>query len=191
MTAFLFSIKGFAQSSENDTLQNATLPSCILYALKHQPFLQQSLIDEKITDATIRTKLADWFPQLNLDAFYRHNIKLPTNYFNGNYVSTGTKDISAIQFGATQNIFNRDVLLASRSAGDIRKVAAQFTDSTRIGVIAGVSKAFYDVLFTEKAISVLDEDIVRLNRSLQDAYNQYKGRIVDKTDYKRATITFK
>src|SRR5262249_38721433 len=31
--------------------------------------------------------------------------------------------------------------------------------------------------------------IVRLNRSLQDAFNQYKGGIVDKTDYKRATIS--
>jgi outer membrane protein TolC len=126
---------------------------------------------------------------LNLDAYYQHNIKLPTTYFNGNYVATGTKDASAVQFGATQNIFNRDVLLASRSAGDIRKAAAEITDSTRIGVIASVSKAFYDVLFTQKQISILDEDIVLLKRSLQDAYNQYKAGVVDKTDYKRATIT--
>ncbi|MFI5188599.1 MAG: TolC family protein, partial [Chitinophagales bacterium] len=107
----------------------------------------------------------------------------------GNYVSTGTKDISAVGFGATQNIFNRDVLLASRSAADVRNVARQVTDSTRIGIIADVSKAFYDILLTQKQVSVLDEDIVRLNRSLQDAYNQYKGGIVDKTDYKRATIS--
>ncbi|HEY2722348.1 MAG TPA: TolC family protein, partial [Chitinophagaceae bacterium] len=148
-----------------------------------------SLIDEKIAEATIRTKLADWYPQLNLDAYYQYNIKQPTTYFNGNYVSTGTKDVSAIELGATQNIFNRDVLLASRSATDIRKAARQVTDSTRIGIIADVSKAFYDVLLTQKQVSVLDEDIVRLNRSLQDAYNQYKGGIVDKTDYKRATIS--
>jgi outer membrane protein TolC len=147
------------------------------------------LIDEKIAEATIRTKLADWYPQLNLDAYYQYNIKQPTTYFNGNYVSTGTKDVSAIELGATQNIFNRDVLLASRSATDIRKAARQVTDSTRIGIIADVSKAFYDVLLTQKQVSVLDEDIVRLNRSLQDAYNQYKGGIVDKTDYKRATIS--
>jgi outer membrane protein TolC len=187
--AFLCSLKGFAQSSQIDTLANATLPACVQYALKHQPYIQQSLIDEKIAEATIRTKLADWFPQLNLDAYYQHNIKLPTSYFGGNYVATGTKDASAIQFGATQNIFNRDVLLASRSASDIRKAAAEITDSTRIGVIANVSKAFYDVLFTQKQISILDEDIVLLKRSLQDAYNQYKAGIVDKTDYKRATIT--
>jgi len=186
---FFCSLKGFAQSSEKDTLVNATLPACVQYALKHQPFVQQSLVDEKIAEATIRTKLADWFPQLNLDAYYQHNIKLPTNYFGGNYVVVGAKDVSALQFGATQTIFDRDVLLASRSASDIRRAASQVTDSTKIGTIAGVTKAFYDVLLTQKEISVLDEDIVRLQRSLQDAYNQYKGGIVDKIDYKRATIS--
>jgi outer membrane protein len=189
LIAVLGSLKGYTQSSQNDTLPNATLPACVQYALNHQPFIQQSLIDERIAEATIRTRLADWFPQLNLNAYYQNNIKLPVNYFGGNYVSTGTYNISAIEFGATQNIFNRDVLLASRSAGDIRKATKQVTDSTRIGIIAGVSKAFYDVLLTQKQVSVLDEDIVRLNRSLQDAYNQYKGGIVDKTDYKRATIS--
>ena len=186
---FLCSFKAVAQSSQDDSLSNATLSACVQYALKHQPFIQQSLIDEKIAEATIRTRLADWYPQLNLDASYQYNIKRPTLYFNGNYVTTGTNDNSAVALGATQNIFNRDVLLASRSAGDIRKATRQITDSTRIGIVAGVSKAFYDVLLTQRQVSVLDEDIVRLNRSLQDAYNQYRGGIVDKTDYKRATIS--
>jgi outer membrane protein TolC len=189
LISFSCSLKAFTQSFQNDTLLNPTLPACVQYALKHQPLIQRSLIDEKIAEGTIRTKLADWFPQLNLNTYYQYNIKRPTGYFGGNYLSTGTKDISAVELAATQNIFNRDVLLAVRSSGDIKKAAGQMTDSTRIGIIAGVSKAFYDVLLTQKQVSVLDEDIVRLNRSLQDAYNQYRGGIVDKTDYKRATIS--
>jgi len=37
-------------------------------------------------------------------------------------------------------------------------------------------------------IALLDEDIIRLQQSVKDTYNQYKGGIVDKTDYQRATI---
>src|SRR5438874_4710167 len=183
------SFKGLTQSLQNSSLANATLSDCIQYALKHQPVIQQSLIDERIAQETIRTKLADWFPQLNLDAYYQHNIQLPTNFFGGNIVTSGSHNISAANFAATQNIFDRDVLLAFRSAGDVKKAARQITDSTTIGIVAGVSKAFYDILLTQKQVSVLDEDIMRLNRSLEDAYNQYKGGIVDKTDYKRATIS--
>jgi len=114
---------------------------------------------------------------------------LPTNFFNGAFIANGTSNISSIGVSGTQNIFNPDVLLAARTSGEIKKAYSQITDSARIGIIAGVSKAFYDVLLTQKQISVLDEDIVRLDRSLQDAYNQYQGGIVDKTDYKRATIS--
>ena len=188
VTIICYSVKGFTQSSQNDSLPNATLPACIEYALTHQPHIQQSLLDEKIAKATIRTKLGDWFPQISLDAYYQHNIKLPTNFFNGAYTATGTSNISSVGVSGTQNIFNPDVLLAARTSGDIKKAYSQITDSTRIGIISDVSKAFYNVLLSQKQISVLDEDIVRLERSLQDACNQYQGGIVDKTDYKRATI---
>jgi len=188
-TLLCCSLKGFSQSSQDDSLPNATLQACIQYALTHQPHIQQSLIDEKIARATIKTKLADWFPQISLDAYYQHNIKLPTNFFNGAYIANGTSNISSIGVSGTQNIFNPDVLLAARSSGEIKKAYSQITDSTRIGIISGVSKGFYDVLLTQKQISVLDEDIMRLERSLKDAYNQYQGGIVDKTDYKRATIS--
>jgi len=189
VTLLCYCAKGFTQSSQNDSLPNATLPACIQYALAHQPHIQQSLLDEKIAKATIRTKLGDWFPQISLDAYYQHNIKLPTSFFNGAFIANGTSNISSIGLSGTQNIFNPDVLLAARTSGDIKKAYSQITDSTRIGIISGVSKAFYDVLLTQKQISVLDEDVVRLDRSLQDAYNQYQGGIVDKTDYKRATIS--
>src|SRR5436190_2443814 len=189
VTLMCYSGKGFSQSSQNDSLPNATLPACIQYALAHQPHIQQSLLDEKIAKATIRTKLGDWFPQISLDAYYQHNIKLPTSFFNGAFIANGISNISCIALSGTQNMFNRDVLLAARTSGDIKKAYSQITDSTRIGIITGVSKAFYDVLLSQKQISVLDEDVVRLNRSLQDAYNKYQGGIVDKTDYKRATIS--
>jgi len=37
-------------------------------------------------------------------------------------------------------------------------------------------------------IKATAEDTVRLSRSLRDAYNQYRAGVVDRTDYKRATI---
>src|SRR5690349_15876676 len=175
VTVLCYSVQGFTQSSQNDSLPNGTLPGCIQYALAHQPHIQQSMLDEKIAGATIKSKLADWFPQISLDAYYQHNIKLPTNFFNGAYIANGTSNISSIGVSGTQNIFNPDVLLAARTSGDIKKAYSQVTDSVRIGTIAGVSKAFYDVLLTQRQISVLDEDIVRLDRSLQDAFNQYQG----------------
>jgi outer membrane protein TolC len=96
---------------------------------------------------------------------------------------------STVGFSLTQNLFNRDVLLASRTARDVRRQAKQNTAANQIDVITNVSKAYYNVLLTKRQIAVLEEDIIRLERSQQDAYNQYQGGIVDKTDYKRANIS--
>lgn len=185
-----FSFIAHAQTGPADTLlPDATLQACVQYALKHYPLVQQALLDEQITDRQIRSRLADWYPQLNLNYNYQYTFQLQTLSFGGNYVKSGVRNTSALGLGLTQNIFNRDVLLASRTAGDVRTQSRQVTTTDKIDVAVNVSKAFYDVLLTQKQIQVLSDDITRLERNLKDAYNQYQGGLVDKTDYKRATIS--
>jgi len=178
-----------AQKAADTVLQNATLQNCVEFAEKHYPLVQQSLLDEQITDRQIRSKLADWLPQLNLNANYQNNFQLPSAFINGTVIPSGTYNSSTVGFNLSQNIFNRDVLLASRTRTDAIRLSRQTTVSDKIDVAVNVSKAFYDVLLTEKQIEVLNDDIVRLERNLKDAYNQYQGGLVDKTDYKRATIS--
>ncbi|MGA9407240.1 MAG: TolC family protein [Bacteroidota bacterium] len=167
----------------------ATLQNCVRYALVHQPTVEQSLLDEEITERTIQGKLADWYPQLNFSYYIQHNSQLPVSIIQGEPpLEVGLQNASTGEFSLSQTIFNRDVLLASSSANDVRRRAGQQTISNKIDVVAAVSKAFYAVLVTQEEIDLVDEDIVRLQQSLKDAYDQYKGGIVDKTDYKRATI---
>lgn len=178
-----------AQQQPGDSLlQQATLENVVQYAIKRQPLIQQSLIDQEITETTIKSKLADWYPQVNFNYLFQHNFKVQTSIIGGNPVQLGVKNTSALQFSATQNIFNRDALLASRTARDVRRLAGQHTSSTKIDVAVNVSKAFYDVLATEQQIKITLQDITRLERSLKDATAQYNAGVADKTDYKRATI---
>jgi len=182
-----YSVNTNAQNGDS-LLRDATLQNIIQYALKNQPLVQQSMIDEKITELQIKSKLADWYPQVNFNYLYQHNFQVQTSIIGGNPVKLGVDNTSALQFTASQSIFNRDVLLANRTKGNVRLQAKQQTANTKIEVVASVSKAFYDVLATEQQIKVVNENIVRLERSLKDARAQYDAGVVDKTDYKRATI---
>ncbi|SEW34014.1 TolC family protein [Chitinophaga arvensicola] len=179
----------FAQQSTDSLLTSATLQECVRYALSHQPVIRQSLIDEAITDRTVKSKLADWYPQINLDYNIQHYLELPTSIFGGNPTKVGVANTSTAQFGLNQNLFTRDLLLATNTARDVRKQSHQTTARNQIDLVADVSKAYYDVLLTTEQIKVLSEDITRLERSLKDANNQYASGIVDKTDAKRATIS--
>jgi len=179
----------FAQQNDSlPTLQEATLQNCIQYAIQHNPDIQNAKISEQITEAQIQNKLSDWYPQVNFTYNLQHNIQLPTFIFNGNVSHSGSYNTSGANFSLTQNIFNRDVLLASRTAKDVREAASENTEDNKINLAVRVSKAFYDLILTEQQLKVTNEDIVRINQSLKDAYYQYQAGIVDKTDYKRATI---
>ena len=166
-----------------------SLEECIVYALNHQTNIRQSVIDEQITEREIKIRLSDWYPQIDFSGSYQYNFQRPTSIFNNSAQQVGTNNISGGYFGLNQTIFNREVVIAQQSANDVRLNAKQSTTNTRIEVVSNVSKAFYDLLLSQTQIILLDTDIVLLQRSLKDAYNQYKGGLVDKTDYQRATIS--
>ena len=188
LNGIIYNCTAQTNAKSDTTLTNATLSNCVQFALQHQPAIQQSLIDQQITEHQIKSQLSAWYPQINFGANYQNYFQLPATTFEGSVVPQGAFNNSNIGFSGTQNLFNRDAFLASRTARDIRTQAKQNIISNKIDVTVNVAKAFYDVLLTQKQIELTADDIVRLDRSLKDAYNQYKFGLVDKVDYKRATI---
>lgn len=184
----LFTWTTQAQDTTDSLLQQATLENVVLYAIKHQPSIQQSVIDQETTNMLIKSKLADWYPQITFLYGYQRNIELQTSIIGGNPVRFGVNNTSAPQIYATQNIFNRDVLLASKTARDLRVNTRETTTSRKIELTVSVTKAFYDVLATTQQIKVGQGDVARLRQSLKTAQDQYHAGLTDKTDYKRATI---
>lgn len=180
---------GSAHAQTVNDSSSKTLENCIIYALGHQTNIQQSLIDEQITEHQIKIQLADWYPQINFSGNYQNNFQRPVAIFNGVPSPIGTFNQAYGYFGLDQTIFSRDVVIAQQSSKDVRLSARQNTINNKIAVVSNVSKAFYDLLLSKEQIALLDTDIVLLQRSLKDTYNQYKGGLVDKTDYQRATIS--
>lgn len=173
---------------KTDPLQEATLEKVVAYALENQPALRQAEVNQTIVEKTIDGRLADWYPQINFTYNYQRFIELQSSVIGGQVIRFGVDNTSSAQLNATQNLFNRDVLLASSTASTVRLQAEQATSKTKISTIVDVTKAFYDVLATQQQIEVSKESVVRLERSLKDARSRYESGVSDKTDYQRATI---
>jgi len=179
----------FAQSAADSTSGNLTLKQCIGYALRNQPVLKQAFIDQEINEKDIRIGLSAWLPQLNSSNTYQY-------YFKGSPLVSTTPGVvspvnqySVIGVQASQVIYNNEVWLASKTANYSRLYYKQNTISSQISVVSDVSKAFFDVLLSQKQLNIINEDIVRLQRSLKDAYSRYQSGVADKIDYKQATIS--
>lgn len=192
-----------------------TLQQCIDYAMQHQPALNVSLININVAKTTNAINLSGALPQVSASGDLIHYIQSSENGTGvvstsgaGATTTTGgttTTGATTTSTGSTkqqtiantfipgivvsQALFQPSLLYAYKSAPLLVKQAQQATDSTKIFVVSSVSKSFYNLLLTLEQINVLKEDTAEFGKSLRDAYHQYKGGIVDETDYEQAQIT--
>lgn len=179
------------------SIEKFTLEACISYAIKNQALLKKSEIDSDITDRNVKANLAAWYPQLRLDFGLQHSMILPTSFFpnlnnpNGPRmpIKTGVPNMSNALFQLDQVIFNNEVMLASKAAGQLRLQAEENITNSKITLIVNVTKAFYDAVLAEERVKVLDEDMVRQQKLLHDSYALYQTGVNDKLDYQRTTIS--
>lgn len=182
----------FAQTSIDSVSGPVSLKQCVEYALRNQPAARQASLDEQINERDIKIGLSSWLPQINSSGLYNYYFKgSPQAGASGANIPSGgesIRNLSTLGVTASQVLYNNDVLLASKTSKYSRLYYKQNTQSVQIDVISDVSKAFFDVLLSEKQLNITNEDITRLQRSLKDAFNKYQAGVSDKTDYKQATI---
>lgn len=189
--AFLISSLPYYLLAQNRPDTVVSLRQCVEYALRNQPAVRQADIDEQINERNIRIGLADWLPQISSVDIYQHYFQGEPSAAAADPALASGQNISEyanLNLQLNQVIYNNDVLQAAKAAKYSRAYYKQNTYSSQINVVSDVTKAFFDVLLSEKQLDILNEDIVRLKRSLKDAYSRYQAGAADKTDYKQATI---
>ncbi|MEP6614029.1 MAG: TolC family protein, partial [Mucilaginibacter sp.] len=190
ITTIIFPAVLFAQTNPDTVV---TLKQCVEFALRNQPAVRQASIDEQINERNIKISLADWLPQVNGSGEYQHYFKgspaSSSSTTTTNAPGTRNDEFSLLGLQASQVIYNNDVLQAAKAAKYSRQYYKENVFSSQVNVVSDVSKAFFDVLLSQKQLDILNEDIARLKRSLKDAYNRYQAGVSDKIDYKQATIS--
>jgi outer membrane protein TolC len=193
--SFLFlSIAAKSQiNNPPDTASALTLDQCVAYALKHEPMINMSIVNVAIVRATNAINTSGWLPQVSIAGTLTHYNTLPTGFFtdSGKLVNSKTGIVNTITptLQVTQTIFNPALLYAVHSAPLYVKQAEQITDSTKIEIIAAVSKSFYSLLNTLEQINIFKEDTARLAKNVNDTYHQFVSGISDKTNYDEAVIS--
>jgi len=185
-------------TGKNNSGEYLTLQQCIDYAKQHQPAVNILQININIAQTTNLINLSTALPQISASGNLIHYLK-QTSPGATTTTTTGSTTAPATSTGSTygftpglavsQAIFNPTLLYAYKSAPLYVQQAQQQSDSTKIFLVSAVSKSFYTLLLTLEQINVLKDDTAQFGKSFRDAYHQYKGGIVDETDYEQAEIT--
>ena len=132
-----------------------TLKDCLKYALKNQPALNQSYIDQDIARQNNKIAISGWLPQVSGAATYGHYFQSPISVYPINGVLTpyyeGSFNYSIPSLAVNQTIFSPDILLAVKASKINKLLSAQNTEAVKIELVSDVSKAFLRPAFVYPA----------------------------------------
>lgn len=186
-----------AKAQLTDSLANFTLKEAIDYAQNHQSSILNASIDEEIAKNTVKKTIGIGLPQLNGNVNFQDFLKVPTNLLPGAiFGKPGT--LIPSQFGVqyqssfglelNQLLFDGSYLVGLQASKTYKELSIKNLKRSRIETAVGVTKAYYSVLVSNEQLSLLDANINRLKKSLNDTKALFTNGFVEKIDVDRLTV---
>jgi outer membrane protein TolC len=186
-----------AKAQLTDSIANFSLKEAIDYAQKHQSAILNASIDEEIAKNTVKQTIGIGLPQLNGNVNFQDFLKIPTNLLPGEFFGKPGTQIP-VQFGVqyqssyglelNQLLFDGSYLVGLQASKTYKELSNKNLKRSRIETAVGVTKAYYSVLVSNEQLSLLDANIDRLKKSLNDTKALFANGFVEKIDVDRLTV---
>lgn len=192
----LFSITDVS-AQLTDTIAHFSLQEAIEYAQRNQSSIQNAKIDEEIAANTVKQTIGIGLPQVNGSVNFQDFLKVPTNLVPGEIfgqpgkllpVQFGVKYQSSFGLELNQLLFDGTYLVGLQASKTYRELSSKSLKRSRIETSVAVTKAYYSVLVSNEQLNLLDANMIRLKKSLDDTKALYKNGFVEKIDVDRLTV---
>ena len=186
-----------AKAQLTDSITKFSLQEAIDYAQSHQSSILNASIDEEIAKNTVKRTIGIGLPQLNGNVNFQDFLKIPTNLLPGEIFGKPGTQIPA-QFGVqyqssfglelNQLLFDGSYLVGLQATKTYKELSNKNLKRSRIETAVGVTKAYYSVLVSNEQLSLLDANMERLKKSLNDTKALFANGFVEKIDVDRLTV---
>ena len=149
------------------------------YAIENNVNSKKAKIDRTIADQKVKETTGIGFPQINAQAKYTDNIKIPVVVFGGQEFEMGFKQNITSGITVSQLLFNGSYLVGLQSAKAYKETAALAEEKTNISVKEGVLMTYAGILATDENILTLQENQRILNKNLHDTEITYKTGLTE------------
>jgi len=192
----LFSVIS-AKAQLTDSLANFSLKEAIDYAQNHQSSILNATIDEEIARNTVKQTIGIGLPQLNGNLNFQDFLKVPTNLLPGEFfgqpgtqvpVQFGVQYQSSFGLELNQLLFDGSYLVGLQASKTYKELSIKNLKRSRIETAVAVTKAYYSVLVSNEQLSLLDANMDRLKKSLNDTKALFNNGFVEKIDVDRLTV---
>ncbi|MEK6615305.1 MAG: TolC family protein, partial [Bacteroidota bacterium] len=196
----LSGVEGFAQNASDTSKSFFSLKQAIDYAMQNQHTIKNALLDEQIAENKVKEIVGIGLPQINGSFDVKDFIEIPTSLIPGEIfgappgtyigVKFGTKYSSSVGIDASQLIFSSDYLVGLQATKTYLDLTKKATQRTKIETSVAVTKAYYSVLLNEERMKLVEDNVTRLKKLMDDTQILNANGFAEKIDLDRITVTY-
>jgi outer membrane protein len=193
----LINFKLLAQETTSQNKFTFTLQQAIDYALQNNSALKNAIIDEAIAKAKVDEIFGLGLPQISASFDVKNYLVIPTviipSFFEpGQFqeLQFGTKFNATAGAQASQLIFDGNYFVGLKAAKVYNELARKQFNQTAEQTILTVSKAYYNVLINNERFQLLEVNIERVKKVLDETTALNANGFVEKIDVDRLTVTY-
>ncbi len=195
----VLSLGSFAQAKDSLSY-SFSIQQSIDFALQNQHDIKNAVVDEEIAEKKVNEIMGLGLPQINSSFDLKDFLEIPTSLIPAEIFGGPPGSFAAVKFGtkyqasagldASQLIFSGDYFLGLKASKVYVELSSKAIQRTKIEIAATVSKAYYTVLINEERIKLMDANIARIKKAMDDTKVLNDNGFVEKIDLDRLTVTY-
>lgn len=192
-------LNSYAQSKDS-AAYSFSLKQAVDYALQNQKDVKNAIIDQDIAQKKVNEILGAGLPQISSSFNLQKFIEGPTSVVDAGMFGGPPGMYSTLSFAlpyqatggfdASQLLFSSDYFIGLKASKVFVELSTRATERTKIETASAVSKAYYTVLISAERKKLLDANVVRLKKTLDDTKAFLDNGFVEKIDHDRLTVTY-
>ncbi|TAL57775.1 MAG: TolC family protein [Bacteroidetes bacterium] len=179
-----------------------SLQQAIDFAMKNQTQMQNTGYDEQIAKHKVKETIGIGLPLIHGNVGAQDFLEIPTSVLPANAFNpfASPDELMAVQFGtqysasagieASQLVFSSDYLVGLQASKTFLELSRKAVQRTRVETSVAVSKAYYTVLLNEERMKLIDANISRLKKLMDDTQVLNTNGFVEKIDLDRITVAY-
>jgi outer membrane protein len=198
----LFGSEGFSQTARDTGRYFFSLPQAIDFAAKNQTQMLNAGYDEQAAKQKVKETIGIGLPQISGSFDVKDFLEIPTSVipaqaFNPfaspdefNAVQFGTKYNATAGVDASQLVFSSEYLIGLQATKTFLELTRKATQRTKIELTVTVTKAYYSVLLNDERMKLIESNVARLKKLMEDTKALNANGFVEKTDLDRVTVAY-
>jgi outer membrane protein TolC len=202
MKKFLLLMVAFASITQvhaQDANSSFSLKQAIEFAMSNQPNVKNAQLDEAIAKKKVDEITGIGTPQINASADLNKFIEIPTSFVPAEFFGGKSGEYFGVQFGqpytasagvtATQLLFDGSYLVGLQATKTYMDLSRKATVQTKTETAVNVSKAYYGALVADARLLIIDANIERVTKLLNDTKALNDNGLVEKIDVDRLELS--